>query len=59
MYVICHVTSQDHLREDSFEFMGGSSSKCVTTLTCLVNIIFVIVGYNIFNLSLCIIWPQV
>ena len=33
MYLICHVTSQDHLIEGSCKFMGGSSSLYVTTLT--------------------------
>ena len=33
MYLICHVTSQDHLIEGLFEFMVVSCLWCVTTLT--------------------------
>ena len=35
MYLICHMTSHDHLIERACEFMGGSSLCYVTTLmTC-------------------------
>ena len=36
MYLICRVTSYDHLIEGSYEFMGGSSSRYVTNLKSLV-----------------------
>ena len=32
MYLICHVTSYDHLIEVSCKFVGGSSLRYVTTL---------------------------
>ena len=48
MYLICHVTSQDHLIEGSFEFMGGSSLWYVTTLKNLVAIGIVIVAIKCF-----------
>ena len=43
MFLICHVTSQVYLSEGPFEFMGGSSSQYVTTLTSLLNMGIVIV----------------
>ena len=43
MYLICHATSYDHLIEESYEFMGGSSLQYVTTLASLVTISILIV----------------
>ena len=36
MFLLCHVTSQDHVIKESCEFIGRSSSWYVTTLTSLV-----------------------
>ena len=38
-YLICHVTSQNHLIEGSITFMSGSSSWYVTTFLSLVVIV--------------------
>ena len=38
MYLICHVTSHNHLIEGTCKFMGGSFLRYVTTLICLVAI---------------------
>ena len=35
-YLICHVALQDYVIKGSSDFMEGSSSLYVTTLTCLV-----------------------
>ena len=35
-YSICHVTKQDHLIDVPCKFMGGSSSRYVSTLISLV-----------------------
>ena len=43
MYLICHLTSQDHLIEESFEFLCGRSSQYDTILTGLVTTGIVIV----------------
>ena len=40
MYLICHVTSHDHLIEWTCELMGGSSLGYVTTLISFVTISF-------------------
>ena len=42
-YSICHVTSQNYVIEGSSNFMSGSSSWYVTTLTRLVAIGIVLV----------------
>ena len=36
MYLIYQVTSHDYLIEEPWKFMGGSSSRYVSTLTSLV-----------------------
>ena len=36
MYLVCHVTSHDHLIERAYKFMGGSSLGYVTGLISLV-----------------------
>ena len=38
-YLICHVTSQNHLIEGSIIFMSDSSSRDVTTFPSLVVIV--------------------
>ena len=38
MYLICNMTSQDHLTEELCKFTGGGSLQYVTTLTSLVTI---------------------
>ena len=38
MYLICHVTSHDHLIERGCEFMGKNSLCYVTTLISLVTV---------------------
>ena len=43
MYLICHVTSQDHLIERSYEIMVDSSLCYVTMLISLVTISIVMV----------------
>ena len=43
MYIICHLTQQDHSVEMSCVFMGQSSSSHVTTLKSLVTITILIV----------------
>ena len=43
-YLICHVNSQDHMIEGSFDVMGASSSLCFTTLAGLVAVGLVLVG---------------
>ena len=43
MYLICHVTSHDHLIERACEFIGGNSLCYVTTLISLVTISIVMV----------------
>ena len=43
MYLICHVTLNDHLIVGSGKYMGGSFSQYVSTLVSLVNIGIVIV----------------
>ena len=35
-YLICHVTSQNHVIEGSFNFMSGNSSMYITSLSSLV-----------------------
>ena len=42
-YLICHVTSQNHLTEVSSNFMSGRSSWCVNILPSLVAIGTVVV----------------
>ena len=42
-YLICYVTSQNHLIEGSCNFMSVSSSCHVTTLPCLVALGIVLV----------------
>ena len=37
-YLICQVTSQDHVIEESCDFMSGSSSLFDTTLPSLLDI---------------------
>ena len=44
MYLICHVTSHDHLVERSCEFTGGSPLSYVTRQISLVTISIVMVG---------------
>ena len=53
MFLICQVTSTDHLTEESCKFMGGSSSRYVTTLTSLMTISIVIVHIFCF-----VTWPH-
>ena len=36
MFLICHVTSQEHMFNRLYEFTGGNPSLGVTTLPCLV-----------------------
>ena len=43
-YLICHVNSQDHMIEGSFDVMGASSSLCFTTLAGLVAVGLMLVG---------------
>ena len=43
-YLICHVSSQDHMIEGSFDVMGASSSLCFTTLAGLVAVGLMLVG---------------
>ena len=43
MYLICHVTSHDHLIERTCEFMGRISLCYVTTLISLVTMSIVMV----------------
>ena len=43
MHLICYATLQDHMVKGSSEFMEGSSSLYVTTLSCLVAIGIVVV----------------
>ena len=43
MYLICDVTSRDHLTERASEFMAGSSLCYVTILGSLVTISIVMV----------------
>ena len=43
MYLICHVTSHDHVIEGSCEFMGGNSLWYIINLRGLVTISIVIV----------------
>ena len=38
MYLICHVTSHDHLIEESCNFMGGEFLQYVTTLISIVTV---------------------
>ena len=38
MFLICHVTSRKHMFKELCGFMGGSSSRSVTILPCLVAI---------------------
>ena len=38
IYLVCHVTSHEHLIERAYEFMGGNSICYVTTLISLVAI---------------------
>ena len=38
MYVICHMTSQDHLIEKACEFTGGNSLRYITRLITLLTI---------------------
>ena len=49
MYLICHVTLQDHVIKGSTDFMEGSSSLNVTSLPGLVAKDCGI--GNVFNLS--------
>ena len=43
-YLICHVSSQDHMIEGSFDVMGAGSSLCFTTLAGLVAVGLMLVG---------------
>ena len=43
MYLICPMTSHNHLIERLFKFLGGSSFWYVTTLISLLTICIVIV----------------
>ena len=43
MYLICHVTSHDHLIERAYKCMGGSSLCYDTTLISLATISIVMV----------------
>lgn len=43
MYLLCHVTSQDHVIKGLYYFIGGSSFWYVNTLPSLVTICIVIV----------------
>ena len=38
MFLVCHVTSREHMFKGLCEFMGWSPSRWVTILPCLVNI---------------------
>ena len=38
VFLICHVTSREHMFKGLCEFVGGSPLWCVTTLSCLVAI---------------------
>ena len=38
MYLLCHVTSQDHVIKGLYYFIGGSSFWYVNTLPSLVTI---------------------
>ena len=42
MYLICHVTLQDHLIQGSCKFIGGSSLQYITMLASLMTIDIVI-----------------
>ena len=48
MYLICHVTSHEHLIEGSCEFMGGSSLQYITILINLaaINIVILEVSFQ-------------
>ena len=49
-YLLCHVTSQDHVIEILSNFLSGSSSWYVTSLRSLVATGIVTVGI-VFSLS--------
>ena len=38
VFLICHVTSREHMFKRLCEFMGGIPSRKVTTFSCLVAI---------------------
>ena len=43
MVLVCHVISQDHLINGSYDFVGRSTSKQVTTLQNLAAIVTLVV----------------
>ena len=47
-YLICHVTSKNHVTEELWNFLSGSSSWYVTSLSCLVAIDIVVVEIKCF-----------
>ena len=36
VFLTCHVTSQEHMFDMLYEFMGGSPSRRVTSFPCMV-----------------------
>ena len=54
MFLICHLTSRNHMFKGLCEFMGWSSSQLVTTLPCFVAISLLQVEkkYFMFHLTL-------
>ena len=47
MYLICHVTLNDHMIKGLCKFMNESSSQHVTTLTGLVTIGIALVWFDV------------
>ena len=43
VYLICHVTSHDHLIEGSCKFIGGSSLRYFTTVIGFMAIRFIVI----------------
>ena len=44
MYLICYMTSHNHLMEKSYQFIGGSSLRYLDTLISHLTISTAIVG---------------
>ena len=50
MFLICHVTSREHMFKELCEPMGGIPSWRLTTFPCLVAIGLVQMEYKVFNI---------
>ena len=51
IFLICHLNSREQIFKKLYKFMGGSSSRRVTTLPCLVTLGLVPVEIQVIDLS--------